>query len=61
MEKSTWKVRKSSDPAVGERGYQIVSLVGDEGVYNLRAWVLKHRKIVNTVGSKAWSVDKPIF
>ena len=60
-EKSTWKVRKSSDPAVRERGYQVVSLVGDEGVYNLRTWVLNHRKIVNTVGSKAWSVDKPIF
>ena len=60
-EKSTWKVRQSSDSAVGEKGYEIVSLVADAGVGTLRAWVLKERKIANTIGSKAWTVDNPIF
>ena len=61
-EKSTWKVRKSSDSAAGERGYEFVSLVASEGVDTLRSWVLKQRRIVNTIGSKTLSLDNtPLF
>ena len=60
-EKSTWKDRQPSGSAVGERGYEFVSLVASEGVDTLRSWVLKQRRIVNTIGSKIWSVDNPLF
>ena len=58
---ATWKVRGSSVPAVGERGYEVVKLEASEGVETLRLWVGKQRRIVNTSGSKAWSLYKPLF
>ena len=60
-EKSFWKVRKSSDSAMGERGCEIVSLVAVGGVDTLRTWILEQRQIVNTIGAKAWSADNPIL
>ena len=58
---ATLKVRDSSAPAVGERGYEVVKLQASEGVETLRLWVGKQRRIVNTSGSKAWSLHKPFF
>jgi len=58
---ATLKVRDSSVPAVGERGYEVVKLQASEGVETLRLWVGKQRRIVNTSGSKAWSLYKPFF
>ena len=60
-EGSRWKARKSSDSAVGERGYEVISLVASAGADTLRSWVLKQRRIVNTTGAKAWSLDNPII
>ena len=64
--KATWKVRKTAVSAVGDRstsvsavgesGYEVVTLIGSEGVGILRLWVGKQRRIVNTSGSKAWSL-----
>ena len=51
--KANWKVRCSSDSAVGEKGYEVVKLLGSEGVVTLRLWIGKQRRIVNTSGSKA--------
>ena len=59
--KSTWKVRHAVGPATGERGYEIVKLLGSDGATNLRNWVLGHRSIVTTLGSKVWSLTEPLF
>ena len=59
--KANWKVRCSSDSAVGEKGYEVVKLIASEGAETLRLWVVKHRRILNTSGSKAWSVSQPLF
>ena len=59
--KANWKVRCSSDSAVGEKGYEVVKLPGSEGVVTLRLWIGKQRRIVNTSGSKAWSLYEPFF
>ena len=59
--KATWKVRSSSVPAVGESGYEVVKLLGSEGVGILRLWIVKQRRIVNTSGSKASSLYEPLF
>ena len=61
LPKSKWKVRSSSVSAVGERAHAIVSLSASEGVDTLRSWIRDHRRIVNAVGSKAWSLTQPMF
>ena len=58
--KATWKVRDSSVSAVGERGYEVVKLLASGGVETLRSWIGKQRRIVNTSGSKAWSLSEPL-
>ena len=53
---ATWKVRDSSVSAVAESGYEVVKLLASDGVETLRLWIGKQRRIVNTSGSKAWSL-----
>ena len=57
---ATWKVRDSSVSAVGESGYEVVKLLANDGVETLRSWICKQRRIVNTSGSKAWSLYEPV-
>ena len=61
MPQSTWKVRRSVDSAVGESGYAVVKLNGSEGVDVMRSWIREQRRIINAVGSKAWSLTQPMF
>ena len=58
---ATIKVRSSSDSAVGERGYEVVKLLGSQGLEILRLWICKQRRIVNSSGSKAWTLHEPFF
>jgi hypothetical protein len=58
---SKWKVRRSVASAVGESGYAVVKLNASEGVDGVRSWIREQRRIVNAVGSKAWSLTQPIF
>jgi len=60
LPQSKWKVRSSSELAVGDSRYSIVSLHACGGVDALRSWVGEHRRIVNASGSKAWSLTQPI-
>ena len=54
--------------AVGESGISVVvdgrssvvSLRARGGVDVLRSWLGENRRIVNSVGSKAWSLSEPI-
>ena len=66
---SKWKVRKVEDnSAVGESGISVavdgrssvVSLRARGGVDVLRSWLGENRRIVNSVGSKAWSLTEPM-
>ena len=61
---SKWKIRS---PAVGgpisagadsDKGYEVVELID---VGDLRSWLQRHRRILNVMGSKAWSLTQPVF
>ena len=63
LPRSKWKFRSASavgesSSAAADRGYEIVQLTGVDVV---RSWVQKTRRIHNVMGSKAWSLDQPMF
>ena len=61
LPKSKRKVRRSSfvSSAIGDS--TIVTLSAFGGVDTLWSWIRERRRIVNAVGSKAWSLTQPIF
>jgi hypothetical protein len=71
LQNSKWKVRKdlNKSSAVGESGISVavdgrssvVSLRAHGGGDVLRSWVGENRRIVNSLGSKAWSMTGPMI
>ena len=53
-------VGESGISVAGDGGYSVVSLRAGGGVDALRSWLGENRRIVNSVGSKAWSLSEPI-